>query len=61
MDGIVDTNSQDDGGHKDRKRIQLAVEHGCESECRNAGVQHGGGYKNRPLDSSKEIGCQKDN
>ena len=60
VNGIVNTNSQNDGGHKDRKRIQLAVEHGCKGECRNAGVQHGGGYKNRPLDPSKEIGCQKD-
>ena len=61
MDGVVDSYTQDDGGYKNRKRIQFAVEKGCKGKGRNAGVKHGTRDKNRSLDSPKEIGGKKEN
>ena len=54
MDGIVDTDTKDNGRHKNRERIQLAIEKRRKRKRRNTSVKHGKSHENRTFHASKE-------
>ena len=54
MDGIVDTDTQDNRCNKDRERVQLAVEEGRKRERRDTGVKHRGSNKDGALYAPEE-------
>ena len=54
MDGIVDTDTKNNGRHENRERIQFAVEKCRKRKRRNTSVKHGESHENRTFHASKE-------
>ena len=54
VDGIVDAYTENNGSHKDRKRIELSVEKSRKRKRRDACVKHRARHENRAFDAPEE-------
>ena len=60
MDGVVDTDAQNDGGDKHGERVELAVDKRGKRERGDTGVKHGRRHENRALHAPEEYHREED-